>query len=825
MRTVKFYFQIPAELGPAFEEFLSSLAAAGVEMFRLNDGGVAAGIGLAGEYELVAMASQRVRKFLRSRDVSYREEEERESEGGATPATLFPTLSKPVSQPAARRPESAQPPAARPGKDDNETEEGEASTTPEPPQRTPYGLYPQLPGSSGRSPRGKRPVSADDNDPDLEKAHQKLVNEDEFGFSRLSHALSSSERKSLAFERALRSGVSFYRLGLYEDAERRLLAAARLRRDHAETHHYLGLVYDQMGTFDKAERHFRQAIRIDPDVGSSHFYLGNVYQKQGKFDKAIAEYKLAIEQDPQVPIVYNNLAWVFYQSGDQERSIRAFEETIAMEPDLPFPHNGLACVYLELGAFPDAVSEFKKALELYPEYAAAHLKLGWCLLQMNDIPNAIEEFKAVLETSDDSEYTLSANYSLGHSYLAQGQLLEAREAFHKVVLEEDEEFVDAILHLGVIQLRLGFADEAIDLLKRFRRQVSEDEAAPDVQKYLAQAYFQLDRYGQAMAACRKVLEKTTDDAEVYELMGQIEGFQNKWSAALKHLKRSLELAPESASAHFHMGWVHENRGETLAAIESYKSAIARNPDSSEAYSSLGWLYLEQGKREEALVIFEKALELSPRDIGLLNNLGWLYSMQGKYDEALQYYQRALQVEPDSSMLRCNVGTLYMHMGRRDEAEREWRRALKLNNDTQASANAHYYLGVLCGPTQQKDALDHFNRALELDPDMSAAYFRLAEALLAGAGTLTTRTLSQARRALERYLELEPQGEFSTQARQLLAERFPRAAGKPGKATQAAILEAPGAKKARAPVAGGSSKRSQKAAGGAAVPAARAKRAQ
>src|SRR5581483_5517031 len=151
--------------------------------------------------------------------------------------------------------------------------------------------------------------------------------------------------------------------------------------------------------------------------------------------------------------------------------------------------------------------------------------------------------KAVLETSDDSEYTLSANYSLGHSYLAQGQLLEAREAFHKVVLEEDEEFVDAILHLGVIQLRLGFADEAIDLLKRFRRQVSEDEAAPDVQKYLAQAYFQLDRYGQAMAACRKVLEKTTDDAEVYELMGQIEGYQNKWSAALKHLKRSLELAP------------------------------------------------------------------------------------------------------------------------------------------------------------------------------------------------------------------------------------------------------------------------------------------
>ena len=779
MRTIKFFFKVRGDLEAnrrlvteLMERFSPPSSVEVTLSPMVGSDGSLAGIELSGEHELVSITSEKVRKYLRRASVRYREEEQ----------PYFPDekenqfLASLVSEPEATEPE-----AQEESEDESETDEGSDSPT--------YGEYPRLPGMTRQVGPRRRPSQAD---PQTRAALEKLAMEGEFGFRRKGDTLNTEERKALAFYRATKSGVAFYRLGLHEDAERKLLEAVRLQRTNAEVHYYLGLVYDQLGRLDLSERHFKSAIKNDPEVGATHFYLGNVYQKQGKFDRAVGEYKSAIEKDPEVPIVYNNLAWVFYQTGDYERAIRAFEETIGLQPDLPFPHNGLGCVYQELGSFAEAVEEFKKAIELYPEYAAAHLKLGWCYLQVGELEPAIPEFKAVLEISEDPEYLASSNYSLGHCYLALGQLLEAREAFQKVVSEEDDELLDALLHLGLIQLRLGFADEALTLFRRYLRK-SGDEPGGELQKYMAQASFQLERYGAAQRHCREALKEDPDDAEIYELLGQVAGFEGRWKLAIKHLEHAVELAPNSATAFHHLGWVYENLGNVTLAEEAFKAAIGRNPESSEAFSSLAWLYLDQARRDEALVLFEKAVELSPGDIGLINNLGWLYSDLGKFEDALVYYNKGLLVEPNSPLLRTNVGTLYFHMGRVEDAERELKHALFLERDAQATANAHYYMALIARSRDQvTQAIEHLEQALETDPHMAAAYFRLGEMWL------QRGVKTKSRQAFERYLDMEPSGEFAGQARQIIADRLARVAAPRGTSRSRQDVISEGSRKPRKP---------------------------
>lgn len=759
MRNVKFYFTDPVDdprIRSAAEEILQSLSKAhpfDVDGELLIDKGIVLGIALAGEHEMVSMASEFVRKSLKSRGLHYREEYASEPGGGAANAhSLLESIASRSSQAPSQADKSAEPAA---DEDEEEYEEYDLEDV----SRAEYGRYP-LTGTRGRREEQKRGREHDG----LLPAVRETLASRAFGLSGRK-PISAEDRRRLVFVRGIRSGMAFYRMGLFEDAERNLGAAMKVNRSDPEVHFYLGLVYDQLRKPDLSERHFRRAIALDPDVGANHFYLGNVYQKLGRFDKAIEEYKRSLEQDPDIPIVYNNLAWVFYQSTDYERATRTFEQAITLSPDLPFPHNGLACVYQELGAFHDAVAEFKKAIELYPGYAAAHLKLGWCMLQLGEVAQAIEEFNAVLESSDDSEYAVSANYSLGHSYLALGKLFEAQESFQKVVAQEDEEFVDAILHLGIIQLRLGFGRQAVALLRRYLRKAG-DEGSDEAWRYLAHAYFQADQYGAAMRACRRALQHEADDSDIYELMGQIAGAQERWMAAERHLRKSLDLNRDSPSAWLHLGWVFENRGDPAQAVQAYRNAIQRDPESAESYNALGHLYTEQGKRDEALVLFEKALELSPSDVGVLNNLGWLYTQLGQYGNALPVYQKALQVEPENVMLRCNVGALYLQMGRRDEAERELRQVLVLGTDEQATANAHYFLGLVARARQnQKKVIEHMEEALRHAPDLGAAYFRLGESLL------EEGELVEARCALERYLELDPQGEFAGTARQYVLERL------------------------------------------------------
>lgn len=614
------------------------------------------------------------------------------------------------------------------------------------------------------------PPTPPDREPQPVEGFNNVVRQGVYGFAQFAPEATAAEKAHWRQQQSLQSGIRFFHLGLHEDAERQLKHVVRGKTGPSEAFHYLGLVYEQLGRLEDAARALRRSIEIDGDGAASYFYLANIEQKQGHLDNAINSYKKAIERDPEVPVIYNNLGWVYYQKGEHERALKAFEEAISIEPELPFAHNGLACVYQDMGHLAEAVEEFKQAIEYFPGYAAAHLKLGWTYLLMGDIPSAITSLKTAVQSADDPQYSVSAEYSLGHAYMSQNQVQQAYDAFEHV-MKEDPEFTEASFHAAEALVRLGRYDEAIPRLLEYAEKSTENRQ--DTYKLLATSYFHLNRYKDASAAARSALRLDPTDTELQELLGNIATVRGRWKEAEKIFFKVLQLNPTSAFTHFQLGWIYENTDRVNQAIEEYKKSIQFDPEATEAYNNLGWLYTEQGKRKEALVIFEKAIELNPRDVDLINNLGWTYSILGKHTEALEQYQKGLSMNPQSSLLHANLGTIYYKMGRFPESKRALERALDLRGDASDHAVAHYYLGLMAKRDNQvPQALHHFQEAVRLDPEYPEPYFPLGECLAAQGRPQKAAT------ALKSYLKLSPNGEFVEQAKEMLSRsKEPKAGSK------------------------------------------------
>lgn len=130
---------------------------------------------------------------------------------------------------------------------------------------------------------------------------------------------------------------------------------------------------------------------------------------------------------------------------------------------------------------------------------------------------------------------------------------------------------------------------------------------------------------------------------------------------------------------------------------------------------------------EAEALYRRALDIDPGLAAAMTNLGNLRHRAGDVAEARALYERALEQDPAQSEARYNLGNLLDDAGETELAIAELRRVCAAHPDF---ADAHYNLG-------------------------------LALARVGGA--------SQARRHLERYLELDAASEWAGRAREYLAQ--------------------------------------------------------
>ena len=122
------------------------------------------------------------------------------------------------------------------------------------------------------------------------------------------------------------------------------------------------------------------------------------------------------------------------------------------------------------------------------------------------------------------------------------------------------------------------------------------------------------------------------------------------------------------------------------------------------------------RSEETL--WRDVVQTSPANGRALMNYGLTRMSQGRYETARAYFQQAAVYTPAYSILEINLGIVEGELGHQKDAEDHFRRALQLQPD----GDAHFYYGRwLVQQGRAPEAIPHLEEAVRLSP--AAAYAR------------------------------------------------------------------------------------------------------
>jgi tetratricopeptide (TPR) repeat protein len=176
----------------------------------------------------------------------------------------------------------------------------------------------------------------------------------------------------------------------------------------------------------------------------------------------------------------------------------------------------------------------------------------------------------------------------------------------------------------------------------------------------------------------------------------------------------------------------------------------------------GMAHFRVGNFVAAQGAFDAMLALDPRSVPALYRLSLLQARQGRFRAALDLVQRAAEREPERVDLLVHLARCRLMTGRPESARAIATRALALPRDNASLLDS---LGVVMTRLdEQALAIELFDQAIELQPDLPSLYFNraLAQRLFG--------QLSGAERDLEKCVALQAN---HGKAHWALAEMLPR----------------------------------------------------
>lgn len=224
--------------------------------------------------------------------------------------------------------------------------------------------------------------------------------------------------------------------------------------------------------------------------------------------------------------------------------------------------------------------------------------------------------------------------------------------------------------------------------------------------FLGQTTLKLDNVGVA------VLTDPDPELAVYVLRQNFAMVTNKPQEDVQifNYTNLTALYPANANVYYQQG-LHHPSGQDQ--IPDFNTAIKLDPNLAAAYTGRGEVYRGQGQFNQALADLNRALELNPFLLSAYETRALIYTQQNNYNAAIADYSKIIDSRASDPnldpMIYFNRARLYIATGNADQALADFIKGMELEGR---------------GKSYQ---IDSYTQALALDPTLTLAYLRRAEA--------------------------------------------------------------------------------------------------
>ncbi|HXI14324.1 MAG TPA: tetratricopeptide repeat protein [Thermoanaerobaculia bacterium] len=354
-------------------------------------------------------------------------------------------------------------------------------------------------------------------------------------------------------------------------------------------------------------------------------------------------------------------------------------------------------------------------------------------------------------------------------FINQTGLLSVKELLEKKSVVSGEELVD------LWESKMGEQMLALEKKERFTERrdrilsLFHGDRKERFLQLVREAELAIESFDQerGMKALEEAFKLDRDNYELSFFLGEMLFNDGNLDRAKTYFERTLEVQPDHFDAAVFYGVLLHERQDLKGAERWLRRAIQISQDSFLPYFSLGAIYALKGKLLRAQKFLQKALELEPIPQAYYI-LGTTFYERGQLERAIRAFQSALKLDPEYEEAIYHLGLCYLDRNWNRKAIQCFQDALELNPNKmeyQQAARIYDDHGVgrhipPAGPAAEEfaraetfagqgnytDALDHYRRASQLDPDNPSIL--IAYALLCSHLDMNSEAISVAKKILK-----------------------------------------------------------------------------
>lgn len=166
----------------------------------------------------------------------------------------------------------------------------------------------------------------------------------------------------------------------------------------------LGLSYQRLGRFEQAEKVYLEAVKNKADEDQTHAELGNIYIRRGDLTRAVDAMERAARMNPANLQNMVNLATAYLHLDKPEETRRVLNAILAQNAGYAAAHNLFGILEIRRGRGAEAREHFEKAVKGNPDLTEAYMNLGLLAQNAGDSKAAIGYYKRFLRLAKPDKY-------------------------------------------------------------------------------------------------------------------------------------------------------------------------------------------------------------------------------------------------------------------------------------------------------------------------------------------------------------------------------------------------------------------------------------
>lgn len=562
--------------------------------------------------------------------------------------------------------------------------------------------------------------------------------------------LADANPEGSAAQQRFNDAMELYQQGKFAEAEVILRELREQYPNDKNTGTLLGLIEYQQGSDRKAADLFDEFIDPETVTPSVLQAAALVKFRNNQIDDAVALLKKSAESQPNNPIVLATYGLALLDKDPKSsEGVIVLEKSLALDPRQQRIRIALANRHMALDQREQAVAQLQKAYQEQPNdfyiqqsYFKALLgneqneKLeeeislfkgknpdssrgyffdGWYQFQKKNYKEAEQQFEKAISVRDSSEKNLA--------YAGLAQLYETQELTQKSItawefaLKEDPSMVVGYSRWFAQMRKLNRDSDALTFLLGLEEKTTRWE--PSV--VLAQIYAAKNELANAVKHAEVALERSKQSANVTQLTAnlyRVQGVQfrsqNKLAEARESLMKAVKLQPENASF---LGNLIETEiaAKNIPEAQKLLDQFVKVPENEgERLFLQGLIRFAEDKKDEGIQLYLDSWAAKPLESVAEQIFGY-YQKAGEKAKAEEFLQTWIETFPKSNVASLMMAVTAQGKNNVDDALTWYEKAVELNPNLPAAWNNLAWLYY-----ERKDprALEFAKKAYEMAPNVA-----------------------------------------------------------------------------------------------------------